>query len=111
MTNTIETRRLTALSRGSWKWQDAFRVTVYRPHRNLRGVWVWAVHRHVTTKASLLQLRRLGHRYPLGGINWQPLGEMELFALLCAQRGHEFGDPQSPGDIYTVPDPSKGDHQ
>jgi hypothetical protein len=49
------------LPRGSWKWQDAYRVAVYAARRTKKGKWIWVNDGYRTGKASMPQLKKCGY--------------------------------------------------
>jgi len=55
-------KRIVTSQRGSWKWQDAYRISYYYPRCARDGRWIWTscgMHNQ-SCKYSLPQLRRKG---------------------------------------------------
>lgn len=78
----IRARRIITCPRGSWRWQDAFRVAEYAPRQTKDGRWVWENVGYLTQKASAPQLRRWTSYgdLPHGGLHNRPVDA----ALLAA---------------------------
>lgn len=53
-------RTIVTLPRGSWRWQDAYTVQMYRPEMLKNGQWVWKAQGSGVGKSSMPRLRRLG---------------------------------------------------
>ena len=65
----LETKRIVTRQRGSWRWQNAFAVTTYRPRQRKDGRWIWYA-AQTTGKFSEPQLRRLGYdKFPSGSLH------------------------------------------
>lgn len=85
---TFTVQSIVTRQRGSWKYQDAYGLSTYAPHRTKDGRWVW---KSVGScgKYSWPQLRRMGTttRLPLGGKHHRPLTPAELSAMAFAAAG------------------------
>jgi hypothetical protein len=68
--------------RGSWKWQDAYRVVAYRLHKTRDGRWIWKYHHQVRGKSSWAQLKRSGWtnqpKIKIGGLHNSLITDPEL---------------------------------
>lgn len=66
--------RIVTQERGSWRWQNAYRIAEYVPHFCRAGHWVWRLNRYLTKKSSMPQLLRMGYEgTPMGGLHHQPM--------------------------------------
>jgi hypothetical protein len=75
----LTTTRIVTRCRGSWRWQDAYGVVLYRAVRAKSGRYVWRSHRDIVQKASEPQLRRGAYgTVPRGGIHNRPVSEESL---------------------------------
>lgn len=95
-------KRIVTVPRGSWKWQNAYRVVEYRVHKTNKGKYIWQFHQAITGKHSLPQLRRMGHGgLPVGGTHNHPLPQemvdmiVQLLQLLPENRGLDW----RPGEL------------
>lgn len=83
MTTTI--RRIVSTPRGSWRWQNAYRVSTYAPRKTKDGRWIWQSVGQTIGKMSMPQIRRSAsfHRLPVGSIHNRPLSadELRMFAI------------------------------
>jgi hypothetical protein len=69
-----KTYRVVTVPRGSWRWQDAFRVVRYRVRQARDGRALWYAAENVTGKMSMPQLRGLGWGdTPRGTLHHRPV--------------------------------------
>lgn len=81
--------RIVAMARGSWRWQNAYRVVRYRVRALKNGKVAWYAAERVTGKCSMPQLRRLGFGdLPLGSLHHRRVIDPEALAALHA--GFDF---------------------
>lgn len=59
--------------RGSWKYQDAYRVARYIPRQTKSGKWIWVNDGYATGKMSEPQLRRAGWNTVVHSYHNQPI--------------------------------------
>lgn len=78
---TVGIKRIVTSEKGSWRWQDAFRVSEYRPRRTRSGRWIWSS-AGTSGKMSEPQLRRAGAfgRYHVGSAHNQGV-DLNLFVV------------------------------
>lgn len=79
-------QRIVSRPRGSWKFQDAFTIATYTPHRTRDGRWVWRSIGRLRGKWSMPQLRRLGIYSHLerGSLHHRPISPDDLRWLAIA---------------------------
>ena len=85
--NQIQTDRITTSQQGSWRWQNAYRISHYQAtERGTDGAIIWrSVSR--SGKYSEPQLRSYGHSHlPHGGLHHRPVS-MVLAARSIGWRG------------------------
>ena len=56
-------KRVVTERKGSWRWQDAYRVATYRPQMSTRGVWLW---KSVERSGKIACTRSTVHLWALG---------------------------------------------
>jgi hypothetical protein len=54
----FERTSIASCPRGSWKWQYAYHVVVYRVHQTKDGRLIWRHFRSLTGRMSIPQIRR-----------------------------------------------------
>lgn len=89
---------IVTVPRGTWKWQDAFAISIYRPTKGVNGAWYYRAHRYPVAKASLPQLRRFGYtpdNITMGGRHNHPVPDHIAHEL---ELGHQVFGP-TPGSI------------
>jgi len=65
----LETERVVTSEKGSWKWQNAYRISSYRARKAENGKIVWHCY-HTSGKYSEPQLRACGlDRLTAGGLH------------------------------------------
>jgi hypothetical protein len=53
-------RRIVTRPKGSWKYQDAYAISIYRLAKGKKGQWLWKWDSYEVNKASWPQLVRMG---------------------------------------------------
>src|SRR5438105_4550104 len=85
--DAIERHTVVSCPRGSWKWQNAYRVVSYRMHRTRDGRMVWKSYARLTGKLSEPQIRRNGYgNLPVGSLHHKPVSDADL-AIIAAASG------------------------
>lgn len=77
--------RIVSSPRGSWRWQDAYRIATYAPSRTKDGRWIW---QSIGSgpKLSMPQIRR-NPRYAglaVGSLHHRPISPDDLRFLALA---------------------------
>ena len=84
----IETESIVSSEQGSWKWQNAYRISTYQAHLTPDGRVLWrSIHR--SGKYSFPQLFRSGRwqRSPHhGGLNHKPVSRREAISAVGISR-------------------------
>lgn len=83
---TIKT--IVTCQRGSWKWQNAYRIAIYAPRQTVDGRTVWANVGYATGKMSMPQIRRSVFNGILeGGMHNHELTPAQKSAAVFAEAG------------------------
>ena len=77
----MKTKRIVTSAKGSWKWQDAYRISTYEARVLKNGKTCW-VSINTSDKYSEPQLRRCGYSdLPHGSLHHVPLTRDEADAF------------------------------
>lgn len=78
--------RIVSTPRGSWRWQNAYRIASYAPHRTKDGRWIWRSLGRGRAKLSMPQIRRRAYwaRLDIGSLHNRPISPDDLRWLALA---------------------------